>query len=112
MKENLINLCKFYGVRHQIKRAQSEIFELNEAILNYENAKDSIYTQDFDKLRRHVAEEYADTLNMLSQIIYSYDISDEEIRQIQEQKIARQLQRVEDESRNKTIDRIRKDDLV
>ena len=44
MKENLIYLCNFYGVRHQIKRAQSEIFELNEAIIDYENAKDSIYT--------------------------------------------------------------------
>jgi NTP pyrophosphatase (non-canonical NTP hydrolase) len=102
LKECLLFFCKNYGVRHQIKRAQSEIFEFNEAVINYENARDSEYTQDFDKLRDAVAEEFADVLTMLGQIVLSYDICEEDILRHMRAKADRQLKRIE----NNEIDRI------
>lgn len=95
MKQSMLNFCKFYGVEHQIKRAQSEIFELNDAIMEYERAKKSIYTQDFIKLRDHVAEEFGDVMIMLYQIILTYDINDEQIIAHMKEKIERQEKRIE-----------------
>lgn len=95
MKKDISKFCEHYGAKHQIKRAQTEIFELNDAILDYEKAKESEKTQNFDKLRDHVAEEFGDVLIMLYQIILSYGIEDEQIRNHMLRKIERQKKRIE-----------------
>lgn len=94
MRSDILGFCKHYGAKHQIKRAQTEIFELGNAIMDYENAKESIYCQDFDKLRDHVAEEFGDVMIMLYQIILSYGITDEQIKSHMLRKIERQKERI------------------
>ena len=50
-KEKLLKIINTYGVIPQLKYFQSEVFELNESIINYNNAKESKYTQDFISLK-------------------------------------------------------------
>lgn len=94
MKKSIVEFCNHYGADHQIKRVQTEIFELNDAIMDYEKAKKSYYTQDFDKLADHVAEEFGDVMIMLYQIILSYGITDEQIQKHMIRKIERQKERI------------------
>ena len=88
MQENLLKIINHYGVLPQLKYFQSEVFELNEAIIKAENSFEPI--QDID----HIAEEIADVTCMLKQFQYYYDISDEEIEEVMKYKVERQLKRI------------------
>ena len=79
MKEKILEVIKHWGVRKQLKHFNSEVFELNESILDYENAKISKETKDFITLREHIAEEIGDCLLMLKQFIEFYGIEEKEI---------------------------------
>lgn len=102
LKSDLKFICNHYGVKHQIKRVQSEVFELNEAILDYEKAIDDQYVHDFDKLMEHVIEEYADVFNMLLQIIVVYNIKIEDIFKMMRKKADKQLNKM------KTVEDVKK----
>ena len=71
MKEKLLEIISFYGVIHQLKYFQSEVWELNEAIFQYEEQKR--VCEEFcsrlhcDKEKEHIAEEIADNFVMLYQ---------------------------------------------
>jgi len=91
MKEDLLKIINHYGVMKQLKYFQSEVFELNEAIIQYEN------TDTMNK--KHIAEEIADVLVMLHQFKEHYGISDEEIVSTMIYKKDRQLKRIENEER-------------
>ena len=94
LKDTLLFMVNHYGRMEQLKYAQSEVFELNEAIIDYENALKSENVQNFDELRTHIAEEFADVLNMLGQVVLSYDINELEVFNIMRQKLERQKNRV------------------
>ncbi len=97
LKGGLLYIGSKYGVRHQLKRVQSEIFELNEAIINYENARDDGYVHNFDELKDHVIEEYADVFNMLTQILLLYDIKEDELLKKRLEKLDKHLNRMNNE---------------
>ena len=97
MKKNLLKIINHYGVMPQLKYFQSEIFELNEAIITYENDYKSSDVQDMTEDKKHIAEEIADVLVMLNQFVEYYKIQESDIYMIMEQKIDRQLERIEDE---------------
>jgi len=99
MKEDLLKIIEHYGVMPQLKYFQSEVFELNEAILYMENHIQN--TGMYIEMKKHIAEEIADVLVMLGQFKEYYKISDEDIKQVMEQKIARQLERIENETTKK-----------
>ena len=110
MKEDLLKIINEYGIMNQLKYFQSEIFELNEAIITLEQYitnvanEDPIYDKYIkkeinDKYILHIAEEIADVLVMLLQFKEYYKISDEEIKEIMKFKIERQLERIKNESR-------------
>ena len=92
MKEDLLKIINHYGVLPQLKYFQSEVFELNEAIIKHE-ALGCEY--------QHIAEEIADVLNMVEQFMYYYDIDIKDVIEIKHQKIHRQLERIENEKDNK-----------
>lgn len=114
MKEDLLKIINHYGVMPQLKYFQSEVFELNEAIMEYENfndycpieasfisinGEDKLSTYNYSKkLKEHIAEEIADVLVMLKQFQYYYGINREEIRKIMNFKKDRQIERIENES--------------
>ena len=89
MNDKLKKIIKHYGVTPQLKYFQSEVYELTEAILWNE------LTTNHYLDKEHIAEEIADCLVMLKQFQLYYCIKDEEIKDIMEFKINRQIGRIE-----------------
>ena len=90
MEDKLLKIINHYGVNHQQRKLQEEVFELNEAIIRAENKYEPI--QDID----HIAEEIADVEVMLLQFKEYYHIDGNDILKIMNEKIDRQLERMED----------------
>ncbi len=103
MKEDLLKIFKHYGELPQLKHFNSEVFELNEAIINYETINNYDKEESNFKiygnrlLIEHITEEIADVLVMLSQFIEYYKIHPNDILMTMAQKINRQLKRIEEE---------------
>lgn len=102
MEEKLLKIINHYGVMPQLKYFQSEVFELNEAIilcqreeigLEEEEKKFALY--DY---KRHIAEEIADVMVMLEQFKLYYGITSEEITKTFWNKVDRQIGRIENEN--------------
>lgn len=101
-KEKLLKIINTYGVLPQLKYFQSEVFELNEAIISYENflktyhsySEPDIFYANQD-LKMHIAEEIADVMVMLEQFKLYYKISSEDITKIFWEKVDRQIGRIE-----------------
>ena len=91
MKDKLLEIIKHYGIDKQLKYIHSEYFELDEAIIRYDDA-DALSFNVY-----HIAEELADVTCMLKQFQYYYGISDEEIEKIMKEKVDRQLERIKNE---------------
>lgn len=85
MKKDLLKIINNYGVIPQLKHFNSEVFELIEAIIKHE-ALGCEY--------KHITEEIADCLVMLNQFVEYYEIQESDIYMIMEQKIDRQLDRI------------------
>ena len=98
MDKDLLKIIEFYGVMPQLKYFQSEVFELNEAIINREihwNYDTEI--QDIKPLEKHIIEEISDVLVMIMQFKEYYHIDGNDIMKIMREKIDRQLGRIESE---------------
>ncbi len=97
MKEDILKVINNYGVIPQLKYFQSEVFELNEAIIQKEYSviggkpEPLINTEN-----NHIAEELSDVMFMLKQFQYYYGINDSNIKEIMKFKIERQLKRIEE----------------
>lgn len=87
---DLLKIINTYGVIPQLKYFQSEVFELNEAVINNEWLKSERGTECIN----HIAEEIADVTVMLKQFQYYYGIENEMIKNIMDYKIKRQLERI------------------
>ena len=97
MKDDLLKIIQNYDVLPQLKYFQSEIFELNEAIINAEHSRCVGITRDVAPICiEHIAEEIADCMVMLKQFQYYYGITDEEIIKVMKEKIDRQLKRIKE----------------
>ena len=100
MKDNLLKIINNYGTLPQLKYFQTEVFELNESIIDYESEQSfkdlldiKILDSDIEK-KKHIAEELADVLVMLLQFKEYYKIPDNLIESIMKYKIDRQLKRI------------------
>ena len=91
MREKILKIINHYGVMPQLKYFQSEVFELNEAIIRAENKYEPI--QDIS----HIAEEIADVMVMLEQFRLYYDIPIEDVKEVMEYKVDRQIERIKGE---------------
>lgn len=98
MKEDVLKIINHYGIMPQLKYLQSEVFELNEAIITFENG-DCWSNSGIELNKEHIAEEIADVMVMLKQFQMYYKISRDEIRDIMKFKIARQLERIDNENK-------------
>lgn len=96
-KENAI--INNYGVISQLKYFQSEIFEMNEAIIRYEQFLRDNERGISDSLRDNIMEEIADVQLMLNQFKRYYGIPDNLIKVIMNKKADRQLKRIEEEGK-------------
>ena len=114
MNEKLRKIVNHYGLNKQLKYFQSEVFELNEAILDAQKQSmsemftDACYTvcKTFadvlhlelngwkDTKKEHIKEEIADVMVMLKQIQLYYNISTDDVKQVMKDKVNRQLERI------------------
>ena len=96
LEEKEATIINYYGVLAQLKYFQSEVFELNEAIIKREAIagyeKDYLASHD-----KHIAEEIADVQLMLNQFKEHYIISNITIDRIMNEKANRQLERIKEE---------------
>lgn len=102
MKDSLLQIINHYGVLPQLKYFQSEVYELGEAIWEYQSSGWDFDYENCEELEKkysnHIAEEIADVQVMLDQFQHYYGISDEEIFKTMQFKINRQLKRIESEN--------------
>ena len=96
-KQSIIKIAETYGFDAQSRQLIEEMAELTVAInklhrlgKNWTN-QDSIWCERM----RNISEEIADVYIMLEQIKYLLQISDSDIEQIIQQKLNRQLERIE-----------------
>lgn len=93
-----IKIIDHYGVLPQLKHFNSEVFELNEAVINAENNRlIGISRKPCKKAIDHISEEIADVCVMLEQFIEYYNIDRNNVEKIMIEKIHRQLERIENE---------------
>lgn len=98
MKDKLLQIINHYGIEKQLKYIHSEYFELDEAIINTRDDEYICYPEVEKSHLKHITEEIADVMVMLKQFQYYFDIKDEEIDQVMNYKIDRQLERIENEN--------------
>lgn len=106
MQEDLLEIINHYGVMPQLKYFQSEVFELNEAIITHELKKSVEYEIPLTEIigtSEHITEEIADCYVMLEQFRLYYDIPIENIKEVMEYKVKRQLDRIANEKNNNNI---------
>ena len=92
MNGKLKNIINNYGVNAQQRQLVEEVFELQEAIIQYEEPRRY-------HSKEHIAEEIADCYVMIEQFRLYYGISSEELKKIMQYKIDRQIKRIEDDKR-------------
>ena len=103
MEEKLLKIINNYGLLTQLKYFQTEVFELNQAIIEYEDEQSlkellniKMVDSDISK-KKHITEEVADVLVMLLQFACYYNLDPSEINKVIDYKIERQLNRIESE---------------
>lgn len=92
MNGKLKMIINHYGVNAQQRQLAEEVFELQEAIIQYEEPRRY-------HSKEHIAEEIADCYVMIEQFRLYYGISSEELKKIMQYKIDRQIKRIEDDKR-------------
>ena len=87
MKEKLLKIIQHYGLNHQQRKLEEEVYELQEAIIKGDD-------------KDHIAEELADVCVLLMQITNYLKIDVPSIDKIMEMKIDRQIERMKNEKHN------------
>lgn len=114
MNEKLRKIISHYGINKQLKYFQSEVFELNEAIIKRRNTgiiesialeitnvlSTSLNIKNVDYSKEHIKEEIADVMVMLKQFQLYYNISTDDIKQVMKEKVNRQLERIAKEDKS------------
>lgn len=100
MNNKLLKIIQHYGVNSQQRKLQEEVFELQEAITTHELKQSVEYEIPLTEIvgtHEHIVEELSDCLVVLAQFQYYYNITDEEIYDVMQQKIDRTIKRIEKE---------------
>ena len=86
MKNELFKIIQHYGVNAQQRKLVEEVFELQEAITQYETITNSglFRSSDECEAKEHIAEEIADCYVMIEQFRLYYGISSEELKKLME----------------------------
>lgn len=98
-----LDIINHFGIRNQMKKTNEEIYELLEAISDFENlvsenetSIEPLYTKsELEVFRNHIIEEMGDVLILLTQFIGKYEIAKEELDVIMDYKLERTLNRIE-----------------
>ena len=91
MNNDLSRIAEHYGLRVQMRQLVEEMAELTQVICKSER-------YDLETVRDHLVEELADVDVVLSQV--KYLLGDNAFEKIRNEKIERQLKRIEMEGKN------------
>lgn len=97
MRDKYLEIINHFGFRNQMKKLHEEVFEMLEAIDNYEDSKSfdaDISSQNV--LRDCMIEEIADVLTLMTQFMMYYDIEETELNEVMDYKLYRTLKRIKD----------------
>ena len=94
MEDYFLKIIEHFGVNNQQRKLQEEIFELQEAIIEYKYDENKIYPEVEECLKKHILEEMADVFILLGQFKSFFDVSDEELEKTILKKINRTLDRI------------------
>lgn len=123
MKKDMLKIMNYYGIKKQLKYFQSEIYELNEAVIQHEEHKRNPIDIILNAMEPVIAtlnnrkavnstdairDEIADVMVMLKQIQYHYGIDDIDVTNIMKSKIERQLERIKEETEANNGENIQK----
>lgn len=97
MKDKLLKIINNYGVTNQLKKLNEECYEFIEAVGEYRDVEVYIKTPAYEFHRKHMIEEFADVMVMLEQFKAYYELDNQEIMDIMEYKINRQIDRIKGE---------------
>lgn len=98
MKDKLLKIINYYGLNHQLRKFNEEVFELNQAIIQKEYPAIGRKPESIIEFENnHIAEEIADCYVMLEQFRYFYKIDEKDVLKVIQQKIDRQLERINQE---------------
>ena len=86
MKDGLLKIINHYGEKNQRKKLQEEIYELVEALIEYEFESYKCYEQIRKSYKEHIAEELADCYVILEQIRLNNEIGKDKIKEIMNHK--------------------------
>lgn len=100
MKNKLLKIINHYGIENQLKKLNEENFELIEAITHFRYVEIYKGTHAYKYHYKHIKEEIADNLVLLTQFILYYNINLDDIEKIFKYKVDRQLKRIESEKYN------------
>lgn len=98
MEKEILEIIEHFGIKNQQRKLQEEIFELQEQISIYEQVHDwdsNDYFMGIVPEKDGIAEELADVIILLKQIFYYYKFDEDEIKQLEQNKINRTLERIE-----------------
>lgn len=95
MEKELLKIIEHFGINNQQRKLQEEVFELNEAIIEFENDEYTYYPEVEKSHKKHISEEIADIEVILLQIKELYHIDGNEILKTMKNKIKRTLDRIE-----------------
>ena len=100
MEEKLLKIINHYGVNHQQRKLQEEVFELQEAIITNELIKSVEYEIPLTEIvgtKELITEELADVMVLLEQIKLYFGITSREVTEIFWSNVDRQIGRIENE---------------
>ena len=86
MKEGLLKIIEHFGIENQQRKLQEELFELQQEITIFEQGNNQSYQE--------ITEEMVDVIILLKQFFYHYELNDYQMKQIEEGKIKRTLERI------------------
>lgn len=103
MRDRYLSVMDYFGYRNQMRKLSEECYELIEAIDNLEDYyvfgepehKDEISASAETIFRDAVVEEMGDILNICTQFILRYGISQDELDLVMDFKLARTEERIE-----------------
>ena len=123
MKDRYLSIMDYFGVRKQMKKLNEECYELVEAIDNYEDYvafgdgynRDEISASAETVFRDAIVEEMGDLLNVCTQFILRYGITQDELDLVMNFKLERtedlieegyfeEIEKKKNEKRSKTND--------
>lgn len=91
-KDKIEEIYYKHGVSNQLKKLSEEVYELQEAVKDFNSARKLNKTMD-SSYKEHIEEEFSDVILLLTQIKLVYNLDNDNLRKWFDFKLKRQIAR-------------------